>query len=174
MSQYRLKKPLPDYEAGATISKEDNEYYRFDNPLPGGYRPRYSIAYVENNSDWFEKIEPKHPLLELLERESNEFVNWSNRVSFDKAINIVRNYLQSQPLFCEEVKGEESITLKKIEQIYDEYVFQVPYDGSQQYYNQEKIDAVKPFFELLKKHIMSSVISNSKKEIIFLMKILLE
>lgn len=114
MKQYRLKKDLPDYKAGEIISKEDDMYYRFDNPLPNGLYSRYSIAYVESNPDWFEKVEPKHKLLELLEDEllrrmRNPAYNKFETNGFDWAVSYVRNYLQSEPLFCEGVKEASGI-----------------------------------------------------------------
>ena len=112
MKQYRLKKDLPDYKAGETISKDDDEYYRFDNPLPNGLYSRYSISYVENNPDWFEQVKPKHKLLELLSEKYNTFgaISQTDRPGFSLAMNIVRNYLnENQPQFCEGVKKEYSM-----------------------------------------------------------------
>lgn len=99
--QYRLKKDLPDYKAGETLTKNGNTYYRFDNPLPNGIHSECPPCYVENTPDWFEPVEPKHKLLELLEREYDIHVPPANKYGYSLAVSTVRNYLQSESMVSE-------------------------------------------------------------------------
>jgi len=114
MKQYRLKKPLPYRTAGETLTwDETHKLYCYDIVLPNDeLNSWYTKEYVESNPDWFEKVEPKHKLLELLEaeyekRSKNPSYTKEQMDGFDWAISYVRNYLQSEPLFCEGVKGKD-------------------------------------------------------------------
>jgi hypothetical protein len=107
--KYRLKKDLPDLKAEAIFKwEEDIEKFRciYDNPREGNKSPYYMFTKeeVENNSDWFELIEPPKKYFNVGYSQLHGSAYFNSSLSNAEINSIINSHINGELFTREEVE----------------------------------------------------------------------